>query len=419
MRKHQWFTNAAVLAAALLASCATTMEGGGEPSLEEAIAQSAVEIAAKLPEGTRVAIVAFASPHGNLSDYIMDEVTGVLVDGRLEVADRNNLEYVYKELNFQMYGEVSDETAVSVGKFLGARYVITGELLHIGGRYRYRLNGINTETAVHESSTRLNVRGGRDFERMLAALREAAPVIRSASYGTAAPKTAGTFLDRGIVFAVRGEYDLAVADFSEAIDRDPDLWSAWMLRGRAWYAGASHVTSVGDNFSSLVTTFTTGKKVSEDRKAAYDRAIADFTQAIRLDPYSAMAYVERGDAYNAKGDYDRAIADYSRAIGLDPEDAAAYNDRGLAYVYKGDYDQAIADFSRAIGLDPEYAAAYNNRGLAYYHKEDYDQAIADFSRAIGLDPEYADAYKNRGLAYGDKGDYVRAIADWEQALRLR
>ncbi|MDR2245667.1 MAG: hypothetical protein LBE17_03170 [Treponema sp.] len=64
MRKHQWFTKAAVLAAALLASCATTMEGGGDPSLEEAIAQSAVEMAAKLPEGTRVAIVAFASPTG-------------------------------------------------------------------------------------------------------------------------------------------------------------------------------------------------------------------------------------------------------------------------------------------------------------------------------------------------------------------
>ncbi|MDR2245668.1 MAG: tetratricopeptide repeat protein [Treponema sp.] len=185
----------------------------------------------------------------------MDEVTGALVDGRLEVADRNNLEYVYKELNFQMSGEVSDQTAVSVGKFLGARYVITGELLHIGGRYRYRLDGINTETAVHESSTRLNVRGGRDFERMLAALRKAAPVIRAASYRTGGtPKTAGTFLDRGIAFAVRGEYDLAVADFSEAIDRDPDLWAAWMLRGRAWYAGASRVTGVGDNFSSVGTT---------------------------------------------------------------------------------------------------------------------------------------------------------------------
>ncbi|MDR1576538.1 MAG: tetratricopeptide repeat protein, partial [Treponema sp.] len=65
----------------------------------------------------------------------------------------------------------------------------------------------------------------------------------------AAPKTAETFLDRGIAFAVRGEYDRAVADFSEAIDRAPDLRAAWMLRGRAWYAGASHVTGVGDNFS--------------------------------------------------------------------------------------------------------------------------------------------------------------------------
>jgi hypothetical protein len=62
-----------------LAACATT--GGGElPSLEEAIEQSAAAIAAKLPVGTRVAVVAFAAPLGNLSCYIRDEFAGALVD---------------------------------------------------------------------------------------------------------------------------------------------------------------------------------------------------------------------------------------------------------------------------------------------------------------------------------------------------
>jgi hypothetical protein len=54
-------------------------EAEGIP-LEEAIEQSAAELAGELPAGTRVAIVAFSSEHKNFSEYIMDELTGALVD---------------------------------------------------------------------------------------------------------------------------------------------------------------------------------------------------------------------------------------------------------------------------------------------------------------------------------------------------
>ncbi len=67
----------------------------------------------------------------------------------------------------------------------------------------------------------------------------------------------------------------------------------------------------------------------------------------------AKAYNNRGNAYDAKGDYDRAIADYTEAIRLDPKYAHAYNNRGNAYGAKGDYDHAIADFDQVIReLDP-------------------------------------------------------------------
>jgi tetratricopeptide (TPR) repeat protein len=439
---------------AVLAGCATTDGGGGDMlSLDDAIAASAADIAGKLPPGTRVAIVAFESPHGNLSAYIMDEVTGALVDGSLEVADRNNLEYVYKELNFQMSGDVSDETAQAIGRFLGARYVITGQFMDLGRRCRYRLNGINVESARHESSTRLDVRNDRDFQEMFAALQKTPPVVRTASYGTggAAPATAGAFLDRGIMYAGRGEWDLAIADFGEAIRLDGDLAAAWLLRGRALYASVSKVIGVNENFSG-VTSLGTDGKVSGARKAVYEAAIADYSQAIRRDPENAAAYNNRGRAYADTGDYDkaitdlnqairldpkyadaytnrglvyndrkdrdRAIADYSQAIRLDPALWRAYNNRGNAYDNKGDHDRAIADYDQAIRLDPEYAVAYTNRGVAYYNKKNYDRAIADFDQAIRLDPEYAVAYNNRGIAYNSKEDYDRAIADYSQAIRL-
>jgi tetratricopeptide (TPR) repeat protein len=58
-----------------------------------------------------------------------------------------------------------------------------------------------------------------------------------------------------------------------------------------------------------------------------------------------------------KGDYDSAIADYSQAIRLDPDDAWAYYNRGGAYYYKGDYRRARMDWEQALRIDPNYANA--------------------------------------------------------------
>jgi tetratricopeptide (TPR) repeat protein len=389
-------------------------------SLEEAIEQSAAEVLKELPGGTRVAIAAFSSEHENLSNYIMDELAGALVDGSLEVADRRNLAYVYRELNFQMSGDVSDKSAVSIGKFLGARYVITGQLVKAGDRYRYRISGINVETAVQESSTRLNVRADRALQNLIAGVRRSPAVTVAASYGehqTGTARTAGSYLDSGIRFAVRGDYDTAIAEFTEAINLDGNLAAAYMLRGRAYFASVSQVYSVERNFDGLTTISTRGN-VSSDKRTIYNQAIADYTQAVRLDPNNAATYRQRGVTYGDIGDYDRAIADYNQAIRLDPNYAAsAYSNRGVTYDAKGDHDRAIADYNQAIRLYPN-AITYYNRGNAYNAKGDYDRAIADYNQAIRLDPNYASAYSNRGIAYAEKGDYDRAIADYNQAIRL-
>ncbi len=65
----------------------------------------------------------------------------------------------------------------------------------------------------------------------------------------------------------------------------------------------------------------------------------------------AWAFNNRGNAYKIKGDYDRAIADYNEAIRLDPKMAQLYNNRGLANaVLKKDYTRSLPDFTEAIRL---------------------------------------------------------------------
>jgi tetratricopeptide (TPR) repeat protein len=113
-------------------------------------------------------------------------------------------------------------------------------------------------------------------------------------------------------------------------------------------------------------------------------AIAACTRILALNPKSAEAYNNRGNAYDRKGDYDEAISDLNQAIQLDPKNTVVYNNRGYAYNGKGDYHQAISDLNQAIRLNPKYA--YAGRGYAYCHKGDYDRAISNFDQAIRLNP---------------------------------
>jgi len=140
-----------------------------------------------------------------------------------------------------------------------------------------------------------------------------------------------------------------------------------------------------------------------------------YSRAIALDPDFSTAYNNRGLAYYDKGDYDRAIADYDQAIQLEP-DATTYYSRGLAYYYKGDYDRAIADYDQAIKLKPDYAIAYRSRGRAYRKKGDYDRAIADLNQAIALAPQRASFYYSRGFIHHAFEQYGFAIADFTESI---
>jgi tetratricopeptide (TPR) repeat protein len=202
--------------------------------------------------------------------------------------------------------------------------------------------------------------------------------------------------NRGSAHYGKGDFDRSIADYSEAVRLDPKSASAYGGRGLAYFD-----------------------------KGDFDRAIADYNEAIKLDPKSASFYNKsasvyyngRGATYSDKGDFDRAMADLNEAIKLDPKYALAYYNRGIAYFDKGDYDRAIADYSEAIRFDPKFIPAYTNRGDAYSTKGDYERAIAAYSEAINVDPKSVIAYLHRGLAYFDKGDDDRAIADSTEAIK--
>ncbi|RAM48115.1 MAG: hypothetical protein C6Y22_29610, partial [Hapalosiphonaceae cyanobacterium JJU2] len=87
----------------------------------------------------------------------------------------------------------------------------------------------------------------------------------------------------------------------------------------------------------------------------YKGAIADLTQAIRLNPNYAEAHYNRGNARYYLGDKQGAIADYNSAIKINPNLAQAYNNRGNVRSELGDKQGAIADYNSAIKINPNLA----------------------------------------------------------------
>ena len=154
----------------------------------------------------------------------------------------------------------------------------------------------------------------------------------------------------------------------------------------------------------------------------HDAAIAGCSSVIgdlKQKPKSrAAAYYNRGNAYTAKGEQLPAIADYDEAIKLDPKGAPALNNRGTAKNESGDSDGAIADFGEAIKLNKAFASAYFNRANAYAAQGEADKAIADYTAAIKYNRRNINAYIARGALYLATSSVANAHADVTHAARM-
>ena len=133
----------------------------------------------------------------------------------------------------------------------------------------------------------------------------------------------------------------------------------------------------------------------------------------------SIAYYLRGKCYEHKGDIDRAISDFSIAIKIDPRYLLAYYTRAVEYQKRQEFDGAIADYAKIIELDPRQSHAYNNRAMIYDKMGNLDLAILDFDKAIEFEPELINAHFNRGLTFIKMGDYYRAVDDFAKEAEIR
>ena len=108
------------------------------------------------------------------------------------------------------------------------------------------------------------------------------------------------------------------------------------------------------------------------------------------------ALADRGQV----NEVNEAIAQYQQAVEINPDFAEAHNSLGIVFAGLGKIDEAIAHFGRALEIKPDFAEAHNSLGNLLAGRGQLDEAIAHYRKALEIDPGNVDAHNNLGSGAG-------------------
>jgi len=144
----------------------TACAGGAKPAegadeLDTAIREASDYLNTRIPKGNKVAFINISGGFPDLADYILSDLSKHGVnDGIFSVVDRAQLEAVRAELNFNMSGEVSDQSAQAIGQMLGAQTIVSGSIRRMGALYRLDVKAIEVQTASVQGQWNKNIPSG-------------------------------------------------------------------------------------------------------------------------------------------------------------------------------------------------------------------------------------------------------------------
>jgi protein O-mannosyl-transferase len=153
------------------------------------------------------------------------------------------------------------------------------------------------------------------------------------------------------------------------------------------------------------------------RLRRFDEAIAHHGAAARLRPEYLYLF-NLANAYADVGKPSEAMAQYQQALRLDPNASAAHHNLGLVLQGQGRNQEAMAEFRAALQLQPDYESAEHNLANRLADAGRFDEAIAHYLTAIRLDPKHAESYNGLGICYAMQGKMPEAERQFREAIRL-
>ncbi len=154
-----------------------------------------------------------------------------------------------------------------------------------------------------------------------------------------------------------------------------------------------------------------GDATGEERLDLPNRALRDFSEAIRLRPNYHEAYRHRGAVYFLAGKGDECLADLQAGLRMNPADSAALSDLGTYFQRTKRPDAALDYYARALQADPDNFRALSNRSSIRMAQKDYAAARADLEHALKVNPDHVAGIFNLAATRD-------AMGDTEEAIRL-
>ena len=215
-----------VIAVFVLIGCGSNPSSSSVPDeLDTAIRDTSDYLNKNIPAGNKIVILNIESNSHALSDYIIDELIANAVNDRIfSVVDRHQLDLIREEQDFILSGEVEDNAALEIGRFLGANTIVSGAVSEFGNGYRMRIRALDVQTARVQGQYNRNIAAGSTVTMLM----NSANTVRLA---TSPNISAETEVDRAVTAMARNldkKTIIAVGRISYANTQSVSNLSAWL-----------------------------------------------------------------------------------------------------------------------------------------------------------------------------------------------
>jgi TolB-like protein len=368
---------------------AETQAGASPVATPGIIADKPSAGAAFAPPPHSIAVLPFVNMSGDpKQDYFSDGLSEELLNSLAAVRD---LQVAARTSSFSFKGK--DTSVAVIAHQLNVGAVLEGSVRKDGNEVRITAQLINALTGFHLWSHTYD----RDLKNVLALQTEIATAVTQALQATLLADAAATIEVGGTKNPAafdaylrgksleRGNFDkenilARIAAFSDAFKLDPQF-------AKAYVGAANAQNSYANNFA---TETDIGSWFRQSRENA--------EKAIALAPELGVAHAAMaGVLERASLDFARAQAEYDRALALAPNDAEVLLRSGNFFVTMGRTDAGIADIQRAIDLDQLNPEGYARLSIALSYARKYRAAIDAANRALRLGPDDASMETFRGL----------------------
>jgi len=393
-------TGIAMSVAATLAVVAAVLLGQSRAPAPAPTVGTTSASAAFSPPAHSIAVLPFVNMSGDpRQEYFSDGLSEELLDSLATIRD---LQVAARTSSFTFKGKDADIADIAHRLNVGA--VLEGSVRRDGSHVRITAQLINAVTGFHMWSRTYD----RDLKDILKLQTEIATAVTKALQvtllanadaaievgGTQNPQALDAYLRgarwRGNVHARKEDRDTAIADLSEAIRLDPGFAKAYSLKALFL-----------DNLTSYVPESAV--------HGTYEQARASAERAVALAPALGEAHAILADVLEYGFlDFTGAATELDHALALSPGEGVVHSIAAPFLARIGRADEAVAHARRCVALDPLIGAAHTSAGAALSLAHRYREAIEEFDRAENLDPQYSRGKRKRGLQFLALGESERA-----------